>query len=93
MPAHWLPTTGTDMTGVTPRKLPLDAMPAAVVTITAWQQAPGQPPVCPLCRAKALTIVDRSARPYTAWFALSCGTCGLDDTITYAMGGTATSWS
>ena len=34
----------------------------------------------PGLRRDGLAIVDRSARPYTAWFALDCAACGLDDT-------------
>jgi transcription elongation factor Elf1 len=75
------------------RKLPATAVQAANAAIAAWQQAPERPAACPVCNAAALVVIDRSARPYTAWFALSCASCGLDDTVTYAMGGTGNSWS
>jgi hypothetical protein len=81
------------MSAATPKSLPSSAIAAANAAIAAWQQAPDQPAVCPLCAAATLTIVDRSARPYTAWFALSCSACGLEHTVTYAMGGTGNSWS
>lgn len=46
-----------------------------------------------MCGTASLNVVDRSARPYTAWFALKCNVCGLDDVLTYPMGGTGNSWS
>lgn len=36
---------------------------------------------CPLCGAPGLAVVDRSARPHTEWYALTCAACGLDDAI------------
>jgi hypothetical protein len=74
-------------------RLPAGAQSTAHAAITAWQQAPDVAVVCPACAAPTLAIVDRSARPYTAWFALSCTSCGLDDSITYPLGGTGNSWS
>ena len=76
-----------------PQKLPHTALQTALASIATWQQAPEEAAVCPVCRAKALEIDDRSARPYTAWFKLSCGACGLDDTISYPLGGTGNTWS
>ena len=73
--------------------MPPEALKAALVSISVWQQMPSRPAECPLCNAATLAIEDRSARPYTAWFALSCSNCGLADTITYPMGGTGNSWS
>jgi hypothetical protein len=74
-------------------KLPAATVQAAHAVIAAWQLAPERPAACPVCGAVALAIVDRSTRPYTAWFALTCASCGLDDTVTYALGGTGNSWS
>jgi len=85
--------TAIEMAEQVPGKLPPEAVQAAHAAIAAWQQAPDQPAVCPVCQSAVLAVVDRSARPYTAWFVLSCSACGLDDTITYAMGGTGNSWS
>jgi hypothetical protein len=69
------------------RKLPPEAFKPALALIAGWQQAPDQPVACPVCGAPGFEIVDRSARPYTAWFGLTCGACGLADTITYPLGG------
>jgi len=74
-------------------KLPPEAFKKALIAIAAWQQAPHLPGVCPVCGAAVLAIVDRSARPYTAWFGLTCTACGLVDTITYPLGGAGNSWS
>jgi hypothetical protein len=75
------------------QKLPPAAFKAGLAAINAWQQAPDAAVACPVCGALDLVIVDRSARPYTAWFKLTCAGCGLDDTITYALGGGGSSWS
>jgi hypothetical protein len=74
-------------------KLPAAAVQKALAAINVWQASPEHPVACPVCSASTLKVVDRSARPYTAWFGLYCSTCGLDDTVTYAMGGTGNSWS
>ena len=74
-------------------KLPPEAFKAALALIAAWQRMPEQPVACPVCGAAGLAIVDQSARPYTAWFALKCGACGLTDTITYPLGGAGGTWS
>ena len=68
-------------------KLPPAAFKPALASIAAWQRDPAAPVTCPVCQAATLRIVDRSARPYTAWFSLSCPACGLDDTVTYPLGG------
>jgi len=31
-------------------------------------------------------IIDRSARPYAEWYALSCRSCGLDETLHIPLG-------
>ncbi|MEQ1614244.1 MAG: hypothetical protein ABL904_15970 [Hyphomicrobiaceae bacterium] len=76
-----------------PPKLPPDCLPKALAAISVWQQVPDRPVECPVCGAASLAVVDRSARPYTAWFALSCAGCGLVDNVTYPLGGAGGSWS
>jgi predicted RNA-binding Zn-ribbon protein involved in translation (DUF1610 family) len=74
-------------------KLPQHAIKAALAVLAEWRQAPGAALACPACGAPGLRIVDRSARPHTAWFALECPSCGLSDTIGYPLGGAGNSWS
>jgi hypothetical protein len=54
--------------------------------IAAWRADPGGPVACPACGAPGLSIVDRSARPYAEWYALSCAACGLDETLNIPLG-------
>jgi hypothetical protein len=54
--------------------------------VTAWRSTPGQPVACPACQAPGLSIIDRSARPYAEWYALSCPACGLDETLNIPLG-------
>jgi hypothetical protein len=61
---------------------------AAVARITAWRADPQRRVACPVCGAEGLRIVDRSARPHTEWYALSCTACGLDETLHIALGAT-----
>ena len=49
--------------------------------IAAWRADPAVAPVCPVCAAPGLTVIDRSARPYAEWYALACAGCGLDETL------------
>jgi hypothetical protein len=53
----------------------------ALRRIRVWQDKPEQPVSCPLCEAPGLKIEDRSTRPYSEWYILSCPSCGLDDKI------------
>lgn len=53
--------------------------------ITLWRTEPAQPVACPVCEAQGLVIVDRSARPYAEWYALTCAACGLDETLNVPM--------
>jgi transcription elongation factor Elf1 len=63
------------------QELPVDKMPAALTRIATWRSAPAEPVSCPVCEAAGLVIIDRSARPYAEWYALSCAACGLDTDI------------
>lgn len=53
--------------------------------ITAWRLDPTVPVRCPACDAEGLAIVDRSARPYAEWYALTCSACGLSETLHIAL--------
>ena len=57
----------------------------ALASITTWRLDPEAPVACPRCGREGLTIIDRSARPYSEWYALSCGACGLEATIQIPM--------
>ncbi|KAB2918436.1 MAG: hypothetical protein F9K29_07630 [Hyphomicrobiaceae bacterium] len=54
--------------------------------IAAWRVDPARPVACPLCGTEGLKIIDRSARPYAEWYALSCSACGLDETLHIPLG-------
>ncbi len=49
--------------------------------VQIWRREPSATVACPICDAPGLEIVDRSARPHAEWYAIKCGTCGLDDAI------------
>jgi hypothetical protein len=68
--------------------MPLDAVQqrTALRRIAVWRSDPKQPVACPVCSKAGLVIIDRSARPYAEWYALSCPACGLDDTLHVALG-------
>ena len=68
--------------------MPLDAAQqrAALQRIAAWRSDPKQPVACPACNREGLVIIDRSARPYAEWYALSCAACGLTETLHVALG-------
>jgi hypothetical protein len=53
----------------------------ALDRITAWRADPGTVQSCPACGAPGIEIVDRSARPYSEWYALRCTGCGLDTAL------------
>ena len=59
----------------------------ALARIAAWRLDPEAPQPCPACGAPGLEIVDRSARPYTEWYVLTCPACGLDATLHIPMPG------
>lgn len=62
-----------------------DAAQVAYRRIMAWRSDPASPVKCPACDADGLVIIDRSARPYAEWYALSCAACGLDETLNVPM--------
>jgi predicted RNA-binding Zn-ribbon protein involved in translation (DUF1610 family) len=68
--------------------MPLDAIQqrGALQRIAAWRSDPKQPVACPACGREELAIIDRSARPYAEWYALSCAACGLNETLHVALG-------
>lgn len=53
--------------------------------INAWRVEPAAPVACPACEAPGLVIIDRSARPYAEWYALSCVGCDLSETLNIPM--------
>ncbi|RUO99501.1 MAG: hypothetical protein EKK30_06300 [Hyphomicrobium sp.] len=53
----------------------------ALDRIAAWRTDAGVRQTCPACHAPGLEIIDRSARPYSEWYALNCKACGLDAAI------------
>jgi hypothetical protein len=57
--------------------------------VAAWRVDPGVAVACPVCSAPGLQIIDRSARPHAEWYALSCHSCGLDETLHIALGSPA----
>jgi hypothetical protein len=65
-----------------------DAQREAVRCIADWRRDPARPVACPVCQHPGLRIIDRSARPHTEWYALSCPACGLNETLAVALGST-----
>jgi hypothetical protein len=66
--------------------LTADQQREAARRISQWRADPLQPVVCVACSKPGLAIIDRSARPYAEWYALSCPACGLDETLHIALG-------
>jgi hypothetical protein len=62
-------------------------LPSALDRIAAWRADPGSVQTCPVCEAAGIEIVDRSARPYSEWYALTCAACGLDATLHIPLAG------
>jgi hypothetical protein len=58
-----------------------DHLAEALERIGAWRADPLIVVSCPVCRAPGLEIIDRSARPYSEWYALKCTACGLDSSV------------
>jgi len=54
--------------------------------VAGWRASPELPVACPACGVPGLQIIDRSARPHAEWYALSCRSCGLDETLHMALG-------
>jgi len=46
--------------------------------IAAWKNDPTAELACPRCGQSGVALADQSARPYSEWYALSCGQCGLE---------------
>ncbi len=68
--------------GAAPKRINTPEMAtAAMLSIRAWQSGVRNGLVCPSCQDDRLQIVDKSARPHTAWFILICGSCGLDEAL------------
>jgi len=65
--------------------LSAEEMRLALARIAGWRVDPEAPVACPRCGRDGLAIIDRSARPYAEWYALSCAACGLDATINVPM--------
>ena len=59
----------------------MDLMVKAMGQVRIWEAGQRDGLVCPVCGAPGLEIIDRSARPHMSWYALSCGSCGLDEAI------------
>jgi hypothetical protein len=66
--------------------LDADKLAEAYRRVTAWRADAGAPADCPACGSAGLAIIDRSARPYAEWYALSCAACGLDETLHIPLG-------
>jgi hypothetical protein len=66
--------------------LTADQQRHAVRAIAAWRADPGAAVACPACAKPGMAIVDRSARPHAEWYALSCGACGLSETLHIPLG-------
>lgn len=63
-----------------------ERLPLFLERIAKWQQQPNEPVACPQCGAGHLAVIDRSARPYAEWYAVSCAACGLDEIIHIPLG-------
>jgi len=68
-----------------------DEMRRALASIAAWRADAARPAPCPRCGERALTVVDRSARPHAEWYALDCARCGLSETVAVPLGRAAPS--
>ncbi|MGE3709502.1 MAG: hypothetical protein AB7G35_07505 [Hyphomicrobiaceae bacterium] len=51
-----------------------------------WCNDPSTEIDCPSCSADGLSIEDRSVRPYSEWYIMSCQACGLQETVQIARG-------
>jgi hypothetical protein len=61
--------------------LPSEHVPDALDRIATWRADPWMVQACPVCQVPGLIIIDRSVRPYSEWYALTCAACGLDGTV------------
>jgi len=62
-------------------RLPPDLVKRAHERLNQWRAAPKRLVACPVCGHDGLKVIDRSARPHSEWYAISCDACGLDDTL------------
>lgn len=68
--------------GAAPKRINTPEMAkAAMLSVRAWQRGDRDGLICPACHRDGLQIVDKSARPHTAWFILICQYCGLDEAL------------
>jgi hypothetical protein len=67
--------------------LPRERLPETLRRIAAWRADPGASLNCPICEAPGFEIIDRSARPYSEWYALNCRVCDLNATLHIPMPG------
>ena len=67
--------------------LKMDEIAKVMPRITAWRIDPDAPVQCPRCDRPGLSVIDRSARPYAEWYALSCSSCGLEATVHNSLAG------
>jgi hypothetical protein len=49
--------------------------------VAGWRADPDQPVFCPQCGFEGLCVVDRSVRPYSEWYVVSCAGCALEATL------------
>jgi hypothetical protein len=75
------------------KSLPPSKLREALAAVMNGRINPGAPVTCPVCGERGLHVDDRSVRPHAEWYALSCASCGLDDTIHIPMGSRPGSFS
>lgn len=75
------------------KRLPAERIHDALSAVTAVRQNPDTAVPCPICGSPGIAVEDRSARPHAEWYALSCASCGLDDTIHIPLGSAPGSFS
>ncbi|MBS0267716.1 MAG: hypothetical protein JSS54_01930 [Proteobacteria bacterium] len=69
--------------------LPKEHLSGALDRIAAWRTDPESALTCPVCGASGVEIIDRSARPYSEWYAMRCAHCGLDAALHIPLAGPA----
>ena len=58
-----------------------EEMSLALIRIAAWQREPDAALSCPRCGWEGLFVIDRSQRPESDVYVLSCSGCGLDASL------------
>ena len=61
--------------------LDADRLSEAYRRMAAWRADQAAAVACPACEEVGLDVIDRSARPYAEWYAISCRSCGLNETL------------